>query len=205
MWRGSFFTGISTTLLPQRDSIPWSTVRQQQSAAHKSTCSGTACRRQMGYPRRVFINGLVHSLNSSKLSTEKRSCNYLLVRHYKRTEEWSAQQPDRRHCVGWRTQQLQNKYEGNYKHSTEQNLHSPLPVNTDLYSSTDLLLLVSYFVLSNAHILTFYSTLNAPHITKKFPTLTTFVTVKLRIVHSGRLDMITVYLHTKLQMCRAND
>jgi len=67
----------------------------------------------MGYPRTVFISGLVHSLNTSKLSTGNRSCNYLLVRHHKWTEERPAQQPGRRHCVGWSTQQLQNKYEGN--------------------------------------------------------------------------------------------
>lgn len=58
MWRGSLFTGISTTLLPQRDCVPWSTVRLQQSAAHDCSCSSTACRRKMGYPRTVFINVL---------------------------------------------------------------------------------------------------------------------------------------------------
>jgi hypothetical protein len=47
-------------------------VRLQQSDAHKSRVQAQlVADRQTGYPRTVFINGLVHSLNTSKLSTGK--------------------------------------------------------------------------------------------------------------------------------------
>jgi hypothetical protein len=75
---------------------------------------------------------------------------------------------------------------------------------TQIYIVSDLLLLLSYFILSNTLTLTFYSTLNVPHITKRFPTLTTFVTVQWWILYTGCLDMITIYVHTKFQMCSTN-
>jgi hypothetical protein len=144
---GNLLTTLSTTLLLQRDPFPWGNLRLQKSAGHKSSSLGTACCRQKGYLRIVSINGLVHSFNSSKLSTGTRSCNYLLVRSYKWTQERPTQQPDRRHGVCWSTQQLQNTYGGYWKHSTEQQVYCLLYIHTDwqFYRPTTITILF-YFV-----------------------------------------------------------